>query len=421
MKIPLWFLFTVIPLLSAGAQAGTETVSPVIIAHRGASKEAPENTVAAAKLGFEKGADAVEVDVWLSKDGHPVVIHDSTTKRTTGVDKKVKDMELSELQALDAGSWFDEKFANERIPTLDQILEARSSEGVIVIEIKDKDPALIPAIAVSLERTASTPDQTALIAFDFDTLKAAKERLPDYRAYWLHGYKKKAGTDGNPAIDELITKTKDAGFEGLNLHYDWPIDEAFVEKIHEAALELYIWTVNNRLEIRNLMEAGVDGITTDRPDVAVIVETEMNAQAEIQREKEASAASGETTIPPRYRRLAALITWLLFAVVLQLLFWFFWRHSYDIEIWRVTLTSTLLMALYFAISIYIADSPPMMVLAYVLCAAVSWPALGYIYQFEPKTRTIVCLLAPIILLLCSMAANSAISSFSQNLTEDLLR
>ena len=237
-----------------------------IIAHRGASHDAPENTVAAAKLAFQQHADAVEVDIWQTRDKRLAVIHDSTTQRTTGVNGKVEDMTMAELQRLDAGSWKSQTYAGERIPALDDILKIRMVGKRIVIEIKDNHE-LADELVASLKRTGTTGHDALIICFDYPTLRRIKERLPDYTCLWLAGYKPDKQTGKvSPDIDEMIRLCKAAGFDGLNLNFNWPIDQAFTEKVHNAGLKLYVWTVNDAEVAKRLAAAGVDGITTDRPE-----------------------------------------------------------------------------------------------------------------------------------------------------------
>ena len=126
-----------VPLMSASAGA-TE-----IIGHRGASYDAPENTLASVKLAFEQGADASEIDIYLTKDNRIIALHDKTTKKTTGKDWKPGDRTLAELASLDAGSWKDKKYAGERIPTLEALLDTIPEGRKLVIEIKS-DPEILP-------------------------------------------------------------------------------------------------------------------------------------------------------------------------------------------------------------------------------------------------------------------------------------
>jgi len=255
-----------VSLLGPWLCSGAVVVHAVeIIAHRGASSDAPENTVASAKLGYEQGADAVECDIYLTKDGKLAVIHDPTTKRTTGVEGKVADMTLAELQALDAGKWKGGKFAGEKIPTLDELLAAVPNGKGLVIEVKCNDK-VIPELKATLQRANKKAVQILLICFDAKTLQAIKKELPQHKALWLAGYEPDKKTGKLPLdLDARIERSKAAGFAGLNLSSGWPIDAAFVQKVHDAGLQLYVWTVDDAPLARRLAQAGVDGITTNRP------------------------------------------------------------------------------------------------------------------------------------------------------------
>jgi len=139
-------------LLLLGLVAQTSAVD--IIGHRGASHDAPENTLAAFKLGWEQGADAVELDIWLTKDGKIVCLHDADTKRTTGVLKKVAESTLDELRTLDAGTWKDAKWRGEKLPTLTEALAAIPAGKRLVIEIK-AGVEILPELARDLKAPAS--------------------------------------------------------------------------------------------------------------------------------------------------------------------------------------------------------------------------------------------------------------------------
>lgn len=229
---------------------------PEITAHRGASEEAPENTLASFRLGYEQ-ADACELDIHLSKDGRIVVMHDATTKRTAGLDKPIAQQTLAELKSLDAG-------AGERIPLLSEVLALIPEKKRLFIEIKC-GPEVIPALAAVIEEAKKKPEQTALIAFHLETLRRAKVKLPKLQAYWLASAKAEPKTGKPPEVEALIRKAKDAGMDGLDLEGKFPIDADFAAKVHAAGLLLYTWTVNDAGAAKRLAAAGVDGITTDRP------------------------------------------------------------------------------------------------------------------------------------------------------------
>jgi len=238
-----------------------------IIAHRGASHDAPENTLAAFKLGWEQGADADELDIYLSKDNEIVVLHDKTTKRTAGLDKAVAEQTLSELKKLDAGTWKDARFAGERIPTLKEALATMPAGKKMFIEIKC-GPEVLPPLQKLLRESGRPAQQLVIICFEEDTLRKARPLFPDLELYWLVGWPKdKAGQPpvAKPNVEDLIATAKAAGFTGLNLQADFPIDKTFVEKVSAAGLKLYTWTVNDAAKAAMLAQAGVAGITTDRP------------------------------------------------------------------------------------------------------------------------------------------------------------
>ena len=236
---------------------------PEIVAHRGSSEEAPENTIASFRLGYEQ-ADACELDIHLSKDGQVVVMHDANTKRTASVDKPIAQQTLEELKALDAGKFKGEKFAGEKIPLLSEVLALIPEKKRLFIEIKCGSE-VIPGLVAVIGDAKKTPEQTALIAFNLDTLRQAKQKLPRLKAYWLASAKADAKTGKPPEVDALIQKAKDAGLDGLDLEGKFPIDADFVGKVHAAGLKLYTWTVNDAEAAKRQAAAGVDGITTDRP------------------------------------------------------------------------------------------------------------------------------------------------------------
>jgi glycerophosphoryl diester phosphodiesterase len=235
-----------------------------IIAHRGASHDAPENTIAAFKLGWRQSADAGELDIHLSKDGQIVVIHDSDTKRTTGVSGDVARRTLDELRTLDAGSWKGEPWKGEKLPTLSEALETIPEGRRMFIEIKC-GPQVLPILQRVLDASGKKPGQVAIIGFSHATMAKAKKRFPQLPVYWLASYEADKRTGRHPDIGTLIEKAKAAGLDGLNLDFKFPIDSEFVAQVKAAGLQLYVWTVDDAAVAARLAEAGVCGITTNRP------------------------------------------------------------------------------------------------------------------------------------------------------------
>ena len=237
---------------------------PQIIAHRGASHDAPENTLASIALGFAQKADAAEIDIHLTRDGEIVLLHDHDLKRTAGLDRKIGETDFAEVRALDAGVWKGGAFAGEKVPTLAEALAAIPAGKGIVIELKD-GPAIVPGLRRALEAGGVPPERVFLIAFDHGTLRAAKAALPRATTLHLAGGSWENKTRTVADLDALIAQARAEGFDGLNLGNDWPIDAAFVKRVHDAGLKFYVWTVNDAERARHLAASGVDGITTDRP------------------------------------------------------------------------------------------------------------------------------------------------------------
>ena len=278
MKLVTFRLFS-LALISVGAAWGDENeanqelkalkprIHPVEwVGHRGASFDAPENTVASAKLAWERGADGVEVDVYLSQDNEVVVIHDKTTKRTTSSDLEVSKTDLAELTALDAGVWKDKKWEGVKIPSLTQILDSapKGSSAYLVIEIKS-GPEIIPALQRTIAKSCLPHSRIRFISFSWGVIQEIKTVFPDIDALWLSGFKKDDQGEYQPSAETLIQRAKEAGADGLDVSHVGVVNESFVRKIHDAGLKLWIYTVNDPKRAKELVDFGVDSITTDRP------------------------------------------------------------------------------------------------------------------------------------------------------------
>jgi len=242
----------------------TAVTAAEIIAHRGASYDAPENTQAAMKLAWEQEADAIETDMWLSRDGKIVVLHDADTKRLGGTTNRVAQQTWTELQKVDVGAWKDPRFAGERIPGIESILKTVPKGRRAILEIKC-GAEILPELERVIGESGRTPEELAIISFKFPVLKESKKRFPRIGHYYLYSYKKDPETQRFPTLAPLIEDAKSAGLDGLDLHFDWPIDKAFVARVKEAGLKLLVWTINDPVVAGGMIEAGVDGLTTDRP------------------------------------------------------------------------------------------------------------------------------------------------------------
>ncbi|MCC6416332.1 MAG: glycerophosphodiester phosphodiesterase [Opitutaceae bacterium] len=240
------------------------TKKPLIVAHRGASWDFPENTLASIRAAWAQGADLVEIDVRLSRDGAVVLLHDDTFQRTAGCALAPEAMDLADIRKLDAGAWKASQFAGERVPTLPEALAAVPRDKGILIEIKAGD-TIVPALRRDLQPGLATAGRVYLICFHYETLRQAKAALPEIKALYLAGgaWENKVRTEAE--LDGLVTQAVAAGFDGLDLGDDWPLDAAQVRRVQAAGLECHVWTVNDATRARQLVAAGIDSITTDRP------------------------------------------------------------------------------------------------------------------------------------------------------------
>ena len=226
---------------------------PLIVAHRGASQEAPENTLAAFNLAFEHGADWIECDVRLTADGHVVCLHDASTARTVRGSRSlvVSEATLEELRHLDMAA---------PIPTLAEVLGVLPLSGGLAIELKGGPAVSRPAAHIVLASRVE-PARVVLIAFDPETLREAKRAAPKHPAWLVAGFCEPAHT-----VDQLIATAQRIGADGLDVEGDPAVvDEAFVDAVRKAGLSLHVWTVDDPAVAQRFAELGLDSITTNRP------------------------------------------------------------------------------------------------------------------------------------------------------------
>ena len=230
--------------------------APWVIAHRGASGHAPENTFAAFQRAVELGAAFIETDLHVTRDGRFVALHDDTVERTTNGSGNVHDFTLDELREVDAGLWFDRDFMGQRVPTLEEILEfSRKHDVVFYLELKypavwGMDHALVAA----LQKAQSAP-RTIVISFDPSTLTPLRRLDPSIMTGLL--------VEG--AKEDSIEVAIELGARQLCPKAS-SVTPQLVDKAHRADLQVVTWTVNDPPSMRAMISAGVDGIMTDFPD-----------------------------------------------------------------------------------------------------------------------------------------------------------
>lgn len=229
-----------------------------IVAHRGESIIAPENTLEAFALAWARGAKAVEGDFHLSRDGHVICMHDANTRRTTGVDSAIAELTLAEIKRFDAGLWKGEAWRYTRVPTLDEVLAAMPDGGEIYIELKSAGP-VIEALRTVFARAGRRPEQLTFLAFDETTIHAVKKLFPAHRAYWLTSFDIRYYTPG-----ELAAKLAELEVDGVNIHFDEKVTRDHVDAVHAAGKSFHAWTVDAAHRARHAVEIGVDSITSNR-------------------------------------------------------------------------------------------------------------------------------------------------------------
>jgi len=243
----------------------------LIIAHRGASFDAPENTLAAFRLAWERGADGIEGDFRLTKDGKIVCLHDDTTKRTAvgKKDLKVAGSTFEELRRLDVGSWKDPKFEDERIPTLGEVLETVPEGRRIFIEVKC-GPEIVPPLKTELEANPRVkPEQVVIIAFNEEVVRACRREMPGLKINWLTSFKRNNRVGPwTPSPDNVMATLRRLSATGLGCKAEPAVMKpAFVTRLKEAGFEFHCWTINDAGLARRFRDLGVESITTDRPVV----------------------------------------------------------------------------------------------------------------------------------------------------------
>ena len=226
-----------------------------VMAHRGASKETPENTMAAFQKAIDDMADYIELDVQLTSDGEVIVMHDSNAYRTTGVDENIANMTYREVRRLDAGSWYSDEYKGEKVPSLREVLELTQGKIKLNIELKPagngeelakKTVALIEKYNMAGDCVITSFSSSALLA-----VKSCNENI-------------KVGYILSAAYGDFYDM-KNIDFFSVNAAY---LSKRTIDAIHNSGKQVYAWTVNNKESIKNLTNKGVDGVITDNPVLA---------------------------------------------------------------------------------------------------------------------------------------------------------
>jgi glycerophosphoryl diester phosphodiesterase len=238
---------------------------PLIFAHRGASKVAPENTLPAFEAAIHLGVDGVELDVQYSSDGALVIFHNDTLEKTSDGTGRVTAHTLSELRALDAGSWFAPGFTGTRIPTLDEALDLLKGKLLVNVELKVLGSLRsgLGADAVKAIRDHGMADQVVISSFNPFALRQAKRAGPEIECALLLAH-------DLPGWMHWSVTRRYSRADGLHPDFDM-VDEAYLVRARKLGLPVRVWTVDDETEMRRLIALGVDAIVTNVPDVLAAI------------------------------------------------------------------------------------------------------------------------------------------------------
>lgn len=238
---------------------------PLIIGHRGASRDAPENTLESFRLAWDQGADGIEADFRLTADNKIVCIHDETTRRTTGAELIIADSTLKELRHLDAGLWKGPCWSGAMLPTLTEVLAAIPSGTWFFIEIKCGLEIVAPLEKV-LRESGISPQRIRMLSFSAPLVAELKQRLPDWHTCWLCDYRHNLpGLIWRSTMEkvlEILSRSNADGLASANVAF---LDRELADTLKGLGKELHVWTVDTPTAAQNLCELGVDSIMTNRP------------------------------------------------------------------------------------------------------------------------------------------------------------
>ena len=254
---------------------------PLNLAHRGLSFLAPENTLIAFKMAAAVGADGTECDVYLSKDGIPVLSHDRNVKRTMGVDADITSKTFEEIRRLDAGVWKGKHFAGEVPPTLEEyLLVLKDSPCRPIVEIKQEG---IEKEVIDVIRKTGMVEKTIIVCFVDKTLATVRQIEPKLQVGLIRGGGKFKGDPESYAEElaqELMDRASKIDTDVVSLQHGL-ISEKLVKILHDKGYYVWAWTINDVPRMHTLLDWGLDSVTSDRSDVLAEVIKERTTKKSI--------------------------------------------------------------------------------------------------------------------------------------------
>jgi len=235
-----------------------------IVAHRGASARAPENTLEAFKLAWQLGADAIEGDFRLTRDKRIVCIHDATTQRVASKNLKVESTDSAQLRELDVGIGFSPEFRGARIPYFEEVVATVPDGKQIVIEIKG-GTRIVPHLIEALEKSPLRKSQVFLICFNRTVLKQLKRADPAYKTGLLIRFRPRGDRRLGPGINEILNLARETGCDAINAEAHPSLSETFVRTLRTHGYGVHVWTVDSPEQAAILCRHGAESITTNKP------------------------------------------------------------------------------------------------------------------------------------------------------------
>ncbi len=236
-----------------------------IIGHRGASAEAPENTLAAFRLAWSQGADGIEGDFRLTRDNRIVCIHDRSTGRVADRDLSVAYTDWEILRTLEVGAWKGPQWQGERIPTLSEVMATVPEGKKLFVEVKS-GPEILPYLEEEAAQGGLAPDQLIFISFTPELVAALKRRFAKNKSLWIVRFEPRSEAAAAGVSPEAILRVlSSVGADGLDAQAHRTVDADYVDAVRGAGYELHLWSQENPSSLEPFTRLKVDSITCNHP------------------------------------------------------------------------------------------------------------------------------------------------------------
>lgn len=259
----LKYLFTICLYFCCLVPLGAD---PLVVAHRGASKLAPENTIPAFLAAWSQGADAIEGDFHLTLDGHIVCIHDVDTARVSGRKLVVKETALKDLRKIDVGEWHGDQWKGAKIPTISEVFATVPVGKKIYIEIKC-GPEILPVLLEEIKSSGLTLEQIAVISFNMNVIYQLELKAPKIQTYWLTKLKKNKLNRLEPSSEDAIKILKIIKADGISSFAHGDLKQQYIDRVKSQGFEYHVWTIDVVEKAKRFRDMGVNSITTNVPEM----------------------------------------------------------------------------------------------------------------------------------------------------------